>query len=68
MTVRSSVDPASLLEEQFAQASLDLLRELLGSFIQALLSAEADALCGAEYGTVSEGWVNRRNGYRHHDF
>jgi transposase-like protein len=68
MTVRSSIDPARLLEEQLAQASPDLLRELLGSFINTLLSAEADAVCGAEYGQVSPERVNRRNGYRHRDF
>jgi len=68
MTVKSSIDPALLLEEQLAQASPDLLRELLQTFINTLLSAEADAVCGAEYGTVSEQRVNRRNGYRHRDF
>jgi putative transposase len=68
MTVRSSIDPARLLEEQLAQASPDLLRELLGSFINTLLSAEADAVCGAEYGEITPERVNRRNGYRHRDF
>jgi transposase-like protein len=68
MTVRSSIDPARLLEEQLAQASPDLLRELLGSFINTLLSAEADAVCGAEYGLTSPDRVNRRNGYRHRGF
>lgn len=68
MTVTPSIDPARLLEEQLAQASPDLLRELLGTFINTLLSAEADAVCGAEYGTVSPERVNRRNGYRHRDF
>jgi putative transposase len=68
MTVRSSIDPARLLEEQLAQASPDLLRELLGTFINTLLSAEADAVCGAEYGEVTPERVNRRNGYRHRDF
>jgi len=68
MTVRSSIDPARLLEEQLAQASPDLLRELLQTFINTLLSAEADAVCGADYGTVSPDRVNRRNGYRHRDF
>src|SRR4051794_9819677 len=67
MTVSSSIDPARLLEEQLAQASPDLLRELLGTFIQTLLSAEADAVCGAEYGQTSPERVNRRNGYRHRD-
>ena len=68
MTVRSSIDHARLLEEQLAQASPDLLRELLQTFINTLLSAEADAVCGAEYGTVGPERVNRRNGYRHRDF
>ncbi len=68
MTVSSSIDPARLLEEQLAQASPDLLRELLGTFINTLLSAEADAVCGAEYGAVTPERVNRRNGYRHRDF
>ena len=68
MTVRSIIDPAHLLEEQLAQASPDLLRELLGTFINTLLSAEADAVCGAEYGVVSPERTNRRNGYRHRDF
>jgi transposase-like protein len=68
MTVNSSIDPARLLEEQLAQASPDLLRELLGSFINTLLSAEADAVCGAEYGAITPERVNRRNGYRHRDF
>ncbi len=68
MTVRSSIDPARLLEEQLAQASPDLLRELLQSFINTLLSAEVDAVCGAEYGAVSPERTNRRNGYRHRDF
>jgi putative transposase len=68
MTVRSSIDHARLLEEQLAQASPDLLRELLGTFITTLLSAEADAVCGAEYGTVTPERTNRRNGYRHRDF
>jgi hypothetical protein len=68
MTVRSSIDPARLLEEQLAQASPDLLRELLDRFINTLISAEADAVCGAEYGEVTPERVNRRNGYRHRDF
>ena len=68
MTVNPSIDPARMLEEQLAQASPDLLRELLGTFINTLLSAEADTVCGAEYGSVSPERTNRRNGYRHRDF
>jgi len=68
MTVTPSIDGARLLEEQLAQASPDLLRELLTTFINTLMSAEADAVCGAAYGTVSKDRVNRRNGYRSRDF
>ena len=69
MTVNPSIDPARMLEEQLAQASPDLLRDLLGSFIATLLSAEADSVCGgAGYGQSSPERVNSRNGYRHRDF
>ncbi len=43
------------------------MRELLGTFINALLCAQADSVCGAEYGTRSNERTNRRNGYRHRD-
>ena len=44
------------------------MRELLSTFIDALLSADADAVCGAGWGQVSPDRVNRRNGYRHRNF
>jgi len=68
MTVAPSIDPARFLEEHLAQASPDLLRDMLSTFIHTLLSADADAVCGAAYGTVSDDRTNRRNGYRHRDF
>jgi putative transposase len=68
MTVAPSIDPARFLEEHLAQASPDLLRDMLTTFINTLLSADADACCGADYRTVSEERTNRRNGYRHRDF
>jgi transposase-like protein len=68
MTVNPSIDPARLLEEQLAQASPDLLRELLTTFVNTLMSAEADSVCGAEYGATNPDRTNRRNGYRHRDF
>lgn len=66
MTVAPSIDPARFLEEHLAQASPDLLRDMLTTFINTLLSA--DAVCGASYRTVSDERINRRNGYRHSDF
>jgi putative transposase len=64
MTVNPSIDPERLIEEQLAQASPDLLRELLTQFINTLMSAEADMVCGAAHGTQSPDRTNRRNGYR----
>jgi putative transposase len=68
MTVTPSIDPARLLQEQLAQASPDLLRELLTTFVNTLMSADADAVCGAGYGQVSPERTNRRNGYRSREF
>jgi putative transposase len=67
MTANPSIDPALFLHEQLAQASPDLMRELLSTFINALLSAHADSVCGADYGVRSSERVNSRNGYRHRD-
>ena len=41
---------------------------MLATFINALMSAEADAVCGAPYGAPGPDRVNVRNGYRHRDF
>src|SRR3712207_1961819 len=68
MTASSSIDPAHFLHEQLAQASPDLLRQMLTTFINTLMSAEADAVCGAEYGARSADRTNTRNGYRFRDF
>ncbi|WP_121259005.1 IS256 family transposase [Nocardioides ferulae] len=67
MTAGPSIDPAQFLTEQLDQASPDLLRDLLSTFVNALLSAQADAVCGAGYGERSSERVNSRNGYRHRD-
>jgi putative transposase len=67
MTAGPSIDPARFLNEQLAQASPDLMRDLLTTFVNALLSAQADAVCGAGYGERSSERVNSRNGYRYRD-
>ncbi|GAB2933856.1 IS256-like element IS1081 family transposase [Rhodococcus aerolatus] len=41
------------------------MRQLLQTMINALLSADVDAVVGAEYGQVSSGRGAQRNGYRH---
>src|SRR6476646_9438939 len=66
MTAGPSIDPEQFLHEQLAQASPDLMRSML-EFINTLLSAQADSVCGAGYGVRSPERANRRNGYRHRD-
>ncbi len=65
MTAPHIIDPAGLLGEALSEASPDLMRSLLQTVINALLSADADAVCGAEWGQVSPQRVAQRNGYRH---
>nr|BAE45107.1 transposase [Terrabacter sp. DBF63]BAE45109.1 transposase [Terrabacter sp. DBF63] len=65
MTAPHIVDPAGLLGEALSEASPDLMRQLLQTMINALLSADADAVAGAEYGRPSPDRTAQRNGYRH---
>src|SRR4051812_40783192 len=67
MTAPHIIDPAGLLGQALTDASPDLMRQLLSTVIDSLLSAEADAVCGAEYGMASLERVNSRNGYRHRE-
>lgn len=67
MTAQHIVDPAGLLGEALAEASPDLMRSLLQTIINALLSADADAVVGAGWGRPSPGRTSQRNGYRHRD-
>ncbi|WP_344085006.1 IS256 family transposase [Luedemannella helvata] len=64
MTAPKSVDHAVFLREQLDSASPDLLRQMVKTFADALMSAEADAVCGAPYGARSDERTNSRNGYR----
>ena len=67
MTAPHIVDPAGVLSEALSDASPDLMRSLLQTMINALLSADADAVVGAEWGTSSPDRVAQRNGYRHRE-
>ncbi|MDP9461486.1 MAG: IS256 family transposase [Actinomycetota bacterium] len=64
MTVPASIDPALPWIEQIDRAEPDLLRAMLKTFVQALMGAEADAICGAPFGARTEERTNTRNGYR----
>jgi len=62
MAVKKSLHLPEVLDDLVAKASPDLLKELVSRFVNALMSAEADAMCGASWGEVSPERVNRRNG------
>ncbi|MFC5754316.1 IS256 family transposase [Actinomadura rugatobispora] len=55
---------AGWLAEQIGACEPDVLRSMVKTMAEALMSAEADAMCGAGYGERSGERVNRRNGYR----
>ena len=46
----------------------DVLREMLSTVLHAVMAAEVEAACGAEYGQRSDGRTNHRNGYRARPF
>src|SRR5690242_3903091 len=68
MAAGPSIDVTGWLEEQLAQASPDLLRSMVQTFAEALMGAEADAVCGAGYGERSAERTNTRNGYRRREW
>ncbi len=64
MTNAHFIDPEQFLSAQLADASPDLMRSMLSTFIQALMGAEADSQCNAEFGQRTPERTNSRNGYR----
>ncbi len=62
--INKSMDALTWLRKQLETGDNDLLREMVRSFAEELMGAEADAMCGAPYAMVSPDRVNRRNGYR----
>lgn len=64
----TNMDLLAWLRKQLQQADPDLLREMVRSFAETLMGAEADALCGASFRERSGERVNRRNGYRERPF
>lgn len=65
MTAPHIIDPAGLLGQALSQASPDLMRSLLQHVINALLSADADTVCGAQWGQQDPQRHTQRNGYRY---
>ena len=64
MTADPNPNDLPAVLDQLQQGDPGLLRSLLTAFVQALMSADADSVCGAEFGSRSPDRTNRRNGYR----
>src|SRR5204862_7194645 len=62
------MDVSVWLRKQLEETSPDLLRVMVKDFAEALMSADADAVCGAGWGERSPERVSRRNGYRERDW
>jgi transposase-like protein len=52
--VSDSAEPAGRLAERIGACEPDLLRSMVKTMAEALMSAEADVICGAEYGERSQ--------------
>lgn len=67
MTVPTTIDGTAWLCNYLdaEDANKDLLREMLRSFAEVLMSAQASAQCGAGYNERTDERENSRNGYRH---
>ena len=66
--VEHTMDVSVWLRKQLEEAHPDLLRAMVKEMAEALMSADADAVCGAGWGERSPERVNRRNGYRERDW
>ena len=64
----NNMDPVAWLRKRLEEAEPDLLREMVRSFAESLMGAEADVLCGAAFRERTGERVNRRNGYRERAF
>ena len=66
MTVPPTIDPAAWLGKYLEgeDGDRDLAREMLKSFAELLMSAQASLECNADYGQRTKERQNSRNGYR----
>ena len=59
--VEHTLDVSGWLRKQFEEASPDLVRAMVRDFAEALMGAEAKAICGAGYGGSRAGGRSRRS-------
>ena len=68
MAVDNTMDPLAWLRKHLESDGGDLLGEMVKAFAEQLMAAEAQAICGADYGEVTPERTNSRNGYRQRPF
>ncbi len=61
----TNMDWRDWLCKQVVEADVDLLREMVVTMAEMLMSAEVSAICGADYRERTDERVNSRNGVRH---
>ena len=64
MAVPNMMDPLEWLRQHLGELDPDLVRSMLATFAEELMSADAQTLCNADYGERSPVRTNSRNGYR----
>lgn len=62
--VKERIGLMNWLRKQLEAADKDLLREMVKTMAQMLMSADVDSVCGADYRQTSPERINQRNGYR----
>jgi putative transposase len=60
----TTMDAMELVRKHLEAAGEDQLREMVKLMAEGLMDAEAQSLCGAQFGVSSPERVNQRNGYR----
>jgi putative transposase len=69
VVVPTKMNPLAWLRKHLDdEGGSDVVRGMIEAFASELMSAEADALCGAGYGERSQERSNSRNGYRGRQF
>lgn len=66
--VDSRMDVLAALRKRIEDTDPDMLRSLVHGVVELLMGAEADSMCGADFGERSPDRTNHRNGYRVRDW
>ena len=61
---KTTMDPVEMVRKTLEEGSPDVVRSMVQALAEAMMAAEADAMCGAGYGERSPSRTNHRNGYR----